>query len=45
MQRTATALRPADRLKSGDTYTAVGLVSTASEDALVASGSQHALFS
>ena len=33
-----TALRPADRLEAGDTYTAVGLVSAAPEDALDASG-------
>jgi len=36
-----TSLRPAKSLKPGDTYTAVGLVSTASVDALRASGSDY----
>jgi transglutaminase-like putative cysteine protease len=36
-----TSLRPAKSLKPGDTYTAVGLVSTASVEALRASGSDY----
>jgi transglutaminase-like putative cysteine protease len=36
-----TSLRPAKSLKLGDTYTAVGLVSTASVEALRASGSDY----
>jgi len=36
-----TALRPAERLKEGDTYTAVGLVSTASVEELRASGTDY----
>ncbi len=41
-----TALRPAERLQAGETYTAVGLVSAAPDDALDASGTEPpALFS
>jgi len=39
-----TALRPSKRLGPGDTYTIVGLVSTASEDALQASGTEPPSF-